>query len=313
MERSFYFKTTILFLGFSFNLWGQPIEPKENKKPIKSLFFKRELNLRHGLLKLKYAFNKSAKKSPSIDIIKKEWQLTFYDNFDSLDTKKWRLGQPWGEFHPGYKHQYYSKDLVQVKDGKLYLLGVNQPRTFIEQDLEVSIPYGVGLVNTDISFQQKYGYFEIKSINPKGPATWPAFWLTGANGWPPEIDIYEMYGRKTGETIHNQFATLHWGKTGTKSRGFLSQKINLPNNSDSVFHTYGCLWTPYFISFYTDGHLVSKIRVNKRLRKWMNDEMVIIINNSFDHRYTKYLPPDFKQNEFIIDYISVYSLPENEL
>jgi beta-glucanase (GH16 family) len=64
----------------------------------------------------------------------------------------------------------------------------------------------------------KYGYFAIRSKNPTGPATWPAFWLTGQKNWPPEIDIFEMYGKSNGEKIHRQTMTVHMGKTETRTK-----------------------------------------------------------------------------------------------
>lgn len=276
----------------------------EKTKPVKTIFLKKELNFRSRALKTKYALHK---KPNSKFKIPSNWKLTFEDQFDSLNTQKWRLGQAWGEIHPQNLHQYYSKEQIKVKNGFLYLGGAYEPKAFKFNDSSITVPYAIGLINSDLSFKQKYGYFEIRAKNPKGAATWPAFWLTGATKWPPEIDIFEMYGRKNGKHVHHQYMSLHWGKDNTKSRGFMSQRVKLPNNTDSVFHQYACLWTPQFIKFYTDGRLVSKIRLNKRLRQWFDDEMVIIINNCFEQKYLSYLPKDFKSNQFIVDWVRVYS------
>lgn len=278
----------------------------ENKKPIKAYIFMSNLSIRNAVLQTRYACNKTPDKSADSLPFKRGWTLTFYDDFDTLDTKKWRRGQAWGEFHSEHPHQYYSNEQIRTKSGFLYLGGAYSPRKFKSGDSIITIPYAVGLINSDISFSQKYGYFEIRSMNPAGAAAWPAFWLTGAHRWPPEIDIFEMYGKKGKGSIHNQCATIHYGKAGKRSRGYLSKRINLPNNTDSVFHIYGCEWTPTHIKFFTDGKLVRYIRVNKRLRKWMNDEMVVIINNSFDENYLKYLPKDFKGNQFVVDWVRVY-------
>lgn len=277
-----------------------------NKKPVRFKFLKKNMSIRNALLEFRYSMNKSPKKQTDSIRLENGWQLTFSDEFDSLDRKKWRLGHAWGEMHPDNPHQYYSASEVSVKDGFLYLGGSYKPKQIRHKDSMITVPYAIGLINSDISFQQKYGYFEIRSKNPAGPATWPAFWLTGATRWPPEIDIFEMYGGKTGRSIHNQSATIHWGKNNTRSMGFLSRKINLPNNTDTMFHTYGCEWTPTYIRFYTDGRLVTHIRVNKKLRKWMDDEMVVIINNCFERQYISYLPSDFTGNRFVVDWIRVY-------
>lgn len=299
--------TSLVLLMIYFSINAQSLDSlKPNKKPIKTYYFKSNLSFKNACLKSIYAFNKQTVKISKALVNTNEWELVFFDEFDSLDTKKWRLGQAWGEFHPDHLHQYYSKQDIKVSNGTLKLFGSYNPKSFKLKDSNVIIPYSVGLINSDISFKQKYGYFEIRSKNPKGPATLPAFWLAGANRWPPEIDIFEMYGKKTGKTVHNQYATIHWGKSGTKSRGYLTKKINLPNNTDTFFHVYACEWSPKFIKFYTDGKLVNSIRVNKRLRKWLDDEMVVIINNCFEAQYVKYLTPDFKSNFFEIDYVRVY-------
>lgn len=285
-----------------------PIDPLNPRKSvIPTHFFKNYLSLKNSLLKTKYHLQKNRPRLVPLLQDTGIWELSFEDNFDSLDTKKWRLGQAWGEYHPQHPHQYYSKDMIQSKDGYLHLRGAYKPKQFKSGDTSITIPFAIGLVNSDISFQQKYGYFEIRSKNPRGPATWPAFWLTGATKWPPEIDIFEMYGRKSGKYVNNQYATIHYGKDGSPSRGFLSKRINLPNNTDTMFHTYGCEWTPKYIKFFTDGHLAAYIKVGKRLRQWMDEPMVIIINNAFDEAYLKNLIPYEKvNNDFVVDWVKVY-------
>jgi beta-glucanase (GH16 family) len=298
----------ILFTAFlTITSKAQDIDSSDwEEKPIKMLYFKKKTSLRNALIKFKYSLDKTPVETTDSALLNQGWELTFSDDFDSLDLKKWRVGQAWGEMHPENPHQYYSASEVYTKDGYLYLGGSYKPKLIRYMDSLVMVPYAIGLVNTDISFTQKYGYFEIRSKNPSGPATWPAFWLTGATRWPPEIDIFEMYGGKTGKTIHNQSATIHWGKNHTKSMDFLTKKINLPNNTDSTFHTYGCEWTADHIRFYTDGRLVSHIRVNEKLNQWLNEEMVIVINNCFERQYLKYLPETFTGNQFVIDWIRVY-------
>jgi hypothetical protein len=43
----------------------------------------------------------------------------------------------------------------------------------------------------------------------------------------------------------------------------------------------------------------------------MDDEMVIILNNGFEAKYLKYLPNDFKENAFVIDWVRVYKKSSN--
>lgn len=273
------------------------------RKAVRSLLLKRNFSFSHAWHRSIYSLHrKPREKHPDTG----KWVLTFSDEFDSLNLKKWRPGQPWGEIHPGNLHQYYDAEEVRVKNGILYLGGAYKPKKIRHGDSLLTVPYAIGLINSDISFRQKYGYFEIRSRNPSGSATWPAFWLTGADKWPPEIDIFEMYGRKHGRHIHHQYFTVHWGENNSRSRGFLARKVRLPRDTDTTFHTYACEWTPEKIRFFTDGKLVSVFRVGKRLRPWLDEEMVVIINNCFDTKYLKYLPDSFTRNDFAVDWIRVY-------
>jgi hypothetical protein len=54
--------------------------------------------------------------------------------------------------------------------------------------------------------------------------------------------------------------------------------------------------------------MVRKHRITKRLRPFMDDEMVIIINNGLEAKYLKYLPQPFTGNVFIVDYVRVYRM-----
>lgn len=56
--------------------------------------------------------------------------------------------------------------------------------------------YYTGRISTAETWGQTYGYFEIVAQVPEGKGHWSAFWLSPAdNNWPPEIDIFEAYGR----------------------------------------------------------------------------------------------------------------------
>ena len=38
--------------------------------------------------------------------ITSKMELIFEDNFESFNKEDWRIGQPWGKFHPEYAYQY---------------------------------------------------------------------------------------------------------------------------------------------------------------------------------------------------------------
>lgn len=104
--------------------------------------------------------------------------------------------------------------------------------------------YSSGLITTKCSFQQTYGYFEMRARWTGGKGVWPAFWLLPAGGgWPPEIDIIEAHGDKPGTA----FQSLH-----SKVHKPVTRKVAMNGTSDQ-FHLYAVLWTPETLDYYIDG------------------------------------------------------------
>lgn len=173
--------------------------------------------------------------------------------------------------------------------------------------LAVMIPYSVGVANTFHSKNFTYGYFAIRSKNPSGPATWPAWWLTGKNNWPPEIDIFEMYGGATGKGVHTQTMTIHTGKVETHTKQMLMKKIRLKADTDTAFHIYACLWTPKRIEFYTDNVRVKSVKLNKWMRQFYKEPMYLILNNALENKYLPNLVSSGNTTtDFQIDWVQVY-------
>jgi beta-glucanase (GH16 family) len=52
----------------------------------------------------------------------------------------------------------------------------------------------------------RHGMFEIRCKVPQGDGFYSAFWLTGTNAWPPEIDAFEHNGTNP----HDFFSSNHW-------------------------------------------------------------------------------------------------------
>ncbi|HEX9448932.1 MAG TPA: glycoside hydrolase family 16 protein [Dongiaceae bacterium] len=111
------------------------------------------------------------------------------------------------------------------------------------------LPYTSGLITTRHSFEQTYGYFEIRARMPRGKALWPAFWmLRTQQGWPPEIDIFEVLNGNKPDEI---YMTTHWKEGGVGKHQHTYCQIAV-KDSDKVFHNYGVLWTQQRIVYYLD-------------------------------------------------------------
>jgi len=271
------------------------------------IFFKRYFDFKNNGSQRKYEKDQE-KSTPRLafPFESEAYSLVFEDNFDSFDRNTWQVGQPWGRFHVQFPHQYYGDSEIFVKDGTLHLLTRYAPKPILSQDSVYISTYATGLVNSYYSHNFIHGYFAIRSKNPKGPATWPAFWLTGKYNWPPEIDIFEMYGKCDGNDIHEQTMTLHFGKTENNSKTSITKSLQLPANTDTVFHIYSCLWEPGKISFITDGVLVKSVTLNGWMEQFYREKMFIVLNNALDHRYLDCIDNAKLPNDFQIDWIRVY-------
>jgi beta-glucanase (GH16 family) len=102
-------------------------------------------------------------------------------------------------------------------------------------------PYTSGLISSQPSFSQTYGYFEASVKLPKGKGLWPAVWMLPADlGWPPEIDLMESVGNPA-----QAFMTVHSGPVPTKG-------VEVHPSADG-FHTYAVAWDANQVVFYLDG------------------------------------------------------------
>ena len=178
--------------------------------------------------------------------------LTFADEFDSFvwsadGSAGWRTTYSKGAraYTVNGDRQYYSDatvgmDPFRIEDGALVITAA--PGTN-----ELGIPYNAGLITTEGSFSQLYGYFEARLNLPAGLGWWPAFWmLPTRGGWPPELDILESFGTGNGTvqfSVHTNLGTTH-------------SDVSLPVPFTGIadgYHTYAVSWLPDEIRWFLDG------------------------------------------------------------
>ncbi len=208
--------------------------------------------------------------------------LVFYDNFKKFDNKNWRIGQPWGLFHPEYPYQYYSKDAVSVKDNSLVLSQFYSPKklTFQDNQQVFDIPQAVGLVTSYESFG--YGFYKFECKLPKGIGLWPAIWLSCDKTWPPEIDILEAYSNENGDYKNHLQSNFHYDFDKNKKQAG-ARNHTVYSNSDIL--SLGCHFTKDFIKIYYNGYLVRQITNDEILDFFRDKKMIIILNNAIRAEY----------------------------
>ncbi|WP_207212056.1 glycoside hydrolase family 16 protein [Promicromonospora panici] len=117
---------------------------------------------------------------------------------------EWNYLYPWGSDHNGTARMYASS----TDSNHLYLspagqLNIKATRISWDEgnsdkDPFLPIEYHSAAIHAkdQIVVNDTYPNYEIRGEfqAPSVRGTWPAFWITGANSWPPESDILEFKG-----------------------------------------------------------------------------------------------------------------------
>ncbi len=189
------------------------------------------------------------------------YKLTFDEEFNSISISQLGTNTVWLDIRPGSRMSPNADigfgDSAFVDQSS----GIN-PFSLQNGALEITaIPAGSdiagpghwasGLISSQHSFAQEYGYFEMRAMLPSDVGVWPAFWMLPANGaWPPELDVFEAYGGPWDiGTVHT--ATSFYG--GSPGNDNYQQVWSNQPSMTTGFHTYGVMWTAQYITFYFDG------------------------------------------------------------
>jgi beta-glucanase (GH16 family) len=185
------------------------------------------------------------------------FQLTFADEFNTFDSSPdgshgWRSTLDWGNrtLPSNHEAEYYSDSSVGVNPFHLHdgILDI----TATSGSNPLGLPYNSGVITTENSFSQLYGYFEIRTELPVGAGLWPSFWLLPANhSWPPELDVFEELGNNPTTAV----VTVHSASTGVHTS--IASAVATADLSHG-FHTFGVNWEPDVIKWYIDGTEVAE-------------------------------------------------------
>jgi len=183
-----------------------------------------------------------------------------------------------------------------------------------------------GLLTTERSFVQKYGYFEARLATPAVPGCWPAFWLYSApvtdltrtqaygewtGGLDNEIDVVEVMTKDTHVSFHTAHNRFYWKSIiGGERKAIKFEKQAAIQNSDtSMFHNYGVLWTEENIVWYVDDIEVARVS-----NPGIHDPMYMILSMGAGGwaGSGNILPPAFKEAEMLVDEVRAFRLAPRE-
>ena len=246
-------------------------------------------------------------------LIKPGKTLTFNDDFNSISwstgkTSKWLVGESYGLFHENKLAVYYGAPELHGDSLAKFTVKFKQ-KSFYLNGKTIKIPFEASLLSSAFSFNQQYGRFECRCTIPHDRGVWPAFWLWGMT-WPPEIDVFELYGGKKRRTAGIQELCVHYGNDseGKKNIGGKKIRVEKRNEKSQLFHEFAVEWTPDKIEFFTDNIKVYEFSDKKILDRWFNVDtakMQMIINHSIKDHIVKSNEIDY-YSEFLVDYIRAY-------
>ncbi len=155
--------------------------------------------------------------------------------------------------------------------------------------------YTSGLLTTQPSFAQTYGYFEARVKLPRGKGLWPAVWLLPTDqSWPPEIDVMESIGDPSSAVI-----TIH-------TKAYPTKGVEVHPAGDG-FHTFAVEWDAKQVVSYLDGVETSRASTPPD----MNKPMYFLLNLAIGGNWPG--APDAETPfpaVFSVDYVRAYKFAD---
>jgi beta-glucanase (GH16 family) len=251
-------------------------------------------------------------KNEEVNLLKKDTPIFNFNNYklimqedfsgNALNTKTW-------DYLTENTIRGFGKMLrsnVEVSNGALKIYA---KKTIAANG---NTEFSAGLISTQNSLNQKYGYFEIRAkVNTQtGPHC--AFWLiqhsVGVANNPPnpsiygtEIDVFEYHKAAGNE---NLYFGLHWNgyNTADNTAKVLYGSSYTPGISTG-FHLFGLEWTPKEYIVYVDGK--EKIRSSNAVSH--TPEFILLSTEITGYGGDRFKMSNTIPDVFEVDYVKVFA------
>ncbi|UGU15238.1 DUF2264 domain-containing protein [Sinomicrobium kalidii] len=146
-----------------------------------------------------HAFYPKKNREPDWETVIDSTSFAGYSNFE----KQWNYLYPWGSDHNGSARMYAgpeNREQLSLNNEVLQIKAtpVKKDEGKSSSPPHLKIKYHSAAVHAKhhITVNKEYPVYKISGTfkAPVTRGTWPAFWLTAVDGWPPESDILEFKG-----------------------------------------------------------------------------------------------------------------------
>lgn len=105
-----------------------------------------------------------------------------------------------------------------------------------------------------------------------GYGFWTAFWLSGANEWPPETDIFEYLSSSGSAGAHGWYTNMHMSSSSSKGSWYWGSNLR------TQYHRYALDWGYDYMDMYYDGQLYARYTGDIVNKQNSSGGCVLVIN-----------------------------------
>ena len=182
----------------------------------------------------------------------------------------WNYFYPWGTEHNGSARML--KKQIILEDNSLLIKATptkgNQGKSKHPPYQEIKYNSGAIHAKHQITVTEEYPVYKVSGEfkAPIQPGTWPAFWLTAVNGWPPESDIMEFKGDE-----------VNWQNTFITPENVTTIKSAIPDAHEN-WHSYAAILERVDDENTTITYFVDGEKKGVHWTNFTNEPLWLIIN-----------------------------------